>query len=97
MQRTFYGQQKAQYVIKLKGPYDIGVTAESNGNVTLSTDWWGGSVAKEVGEGYGKLMQLYGVNKAMAEAKRKGLTVTRTVNADGSIRLKVEGQQLRAM
>lgn len=84
----------AEYVVQLKGPYDIAVTSHENGMFTLTTDWWEGHVEKEVGKNYGKLLQLYGVHKTIREAKRKGYTVSRkTVAHDGSIKLVLGGVQ----
>ena len=92
-QRTYSGKQKAELVIKCKGPYDIAATKGADGNYVLSTDWWGGHVEKEVGKNYGKLVQAYGVNKATLEAKKKGYFVTRTVNTQGQPRLVITGMK----
>ena len=88
--------RKAPHVIKLKGPYDIAVDpSESNdGSYGLTTDWWDGHVAREVGDGYGRLLQSYGVHKTMREAHLRGLRTTRKVEADGSILLTLEGGAL---
>ena len=86
----------APHVIQLKGPYDIAVdpSPEKDGSYGLTTDWWDGHVAKEVGTGYGRLLQSYGVHKTMREARARGLRSTRTVEADGSILLTLEGGAL---
>lgn len=88
--------RKAPYVIQLKGPYDIAVdpSPEKDGSYGLTTDWWDGHVAKEVGIGYGRLLQSYGVHKTMREARSRGLRSTRRVEADGSILLTLEGGSL---
>lgn len=88
--------RKAPHVIKLKGPYDISVDpSESNdGTYGLTTDWWDGHVAREVGDEYGRLLQSYGVHKTMREAHLRGLRTTRKVEADGSILLTLEGGAL---
>jgi hypothetical protein len=82
---------KGDYVIKLKGPYDIAVNQQNDGTFGLTTDWWSGHVEKEVGPGYGRLLQLYGVYKAQAEARRKGYTTRRQTLGDGSIKLTIGG------
>ena len=79
------------WVIRLKGPYDIALNAEKDGTFGLTTDWWAGHVAREVGPGYGKLLQLYGVHKATQEARKRGLTVARQARNDGSIKLVLSG------
>ena len=87
--------RQAPHVIKLAGPYDIAVepTADNDG-LGLTTDWWDGHVAKEVGTGYGRLLQSYGVHKTLREARARGLRSTRRVEADGSILLTLEGGAL---
>ena len=86
----------APCVIKLKGPYDIAVEpAKANdGSYSLTTDWFDGHVAKEVGSGYGRLLQSYGVHKTMREAALRGMRTTRRQEADGSILLTLEGGSL---
>ncbi|MEI7910152.1 MAG: DUF1257 domain-containing protein [Verrucomicrobiota bacterium] len=93
--------RQAPHVIKLKGPYDIAVEPakeadgqENNRTYGLTTDWWDGHVAKEVGIGYGRLLQSYGVHKTIREARARGLRSTRRVEADGSILLTLEGGSL---
>lgn len=88
--------RQAPHVIRLKGPYDIAVepARETPGTYGLTTDWWDGHVAKEVGEGYGRLLQSYGVHKTVREARLRGLRTTRKVEADGSILLTLEGGAL---
>lgn len=79
------------YVVRLQGPYDIALNRQPDGTFGLTTDWWAGHVAKEVGPDYGKLLQLYGVHKAMREARKKGLTVRRQAISDGRIKLTIGG------
>ena len=88
--------RQAPHVIKLKGPYDIAVepAEENNGSYGLTTDWWDGHVAREVGAGYGRLLQSYGVHKTIREARTRGLRSTRRVEADGSVLLTLEGGTL---
>ena len=83
--------QHGDYVIRLKGPYDIAVNKQQDGTYGLTTDWWDGRVEKEVGKDFGKLIQLYGVYKATAEARRKGHVVQRRAMTDGSIKLSIGG------
>ena len=78
---------KGEYVIRLKGPYDIAVNQQPDGTLGLTTDWWDGHVEKEVGANFGRLLQLYGVHKASQAAKKKGLSVLRKPQPNGSIKL----------
>ena len=80
-------QRKGDFVIKLAGPYDIAVNLQKDGTFGLTTDWWNGYVEGEVGKDYSKLLQLYGVHKASLEAKKKGMSVLRRPQQDGSIKL----------
>jgi len=86
--------REAHRTIVLKGPYDIAVDPNDNGTYGLTTDWWGGHVAKEVGIGYGRLLQAYGVHKTFREAKLRGLRATRTAEANGCILVVLEGGAL---
>jgi hypothetical protein len=81
---------KGDYVIKLKGPYDIAVNLDKEtGSFGFSTDWYAGHVEKEVGAGYAKLLQLYAIHKTQIEARKKGLTCRRQQLGDGSIKISI--------
>ena len=88
-----YGSNVHQgdYVIRLRGPYDVALTRQQDGSYGLTTDWWDGHVERELGARYGKLLQLYGVYKAQAEARQKGYTTQRQTLGDGSIKLTIGG------
>ena len=87
----FYDNRlRAEYVIQLKGPYDIAVQKQKDGTFGLTSDLFAGHVEKEVGQNYGKLLQLYAVHKAMKEARRKGHLVTRSHKQDGAIKLVIQ-------
>jgi hypothetical protein len=86
--RGYYqSSTKGEFVIRLKGHYDIALNKEPDSSYGLTTDWWDGHVEKEVGKDYGKLLQLYGVHKAILEAKKKGYTAVRKTQLNGSIKL----------
>ena len=78
------------YVIQLKGPYDIAVQKQPDNTFGLTSDLYAGHVEQEVGENYGKLLQLYAVHKAMKEARRKGHLVTRNNKTNGEIKLVIQ-------
>ena len=86
----------APHVIRLKGPYDIAVepAQENDGSYGLTTDWWDDHVAREVGTGYSRLLQSYGIHKTMREARTRGLRVHRRQEQDGSVLLTLEGGAL---
>ena len=86
--RGFISQtMKGDYVVRLKGPYDVALNQQPDGTYGLTTDWWNGHVEQEVGKNFGKLLQLYGVHKASMEARKKGLSVLRRSQPNGSIKL----------
>jgi hypothetical protein len=90
--RGYYDNKtKGDYVIQLKGPYDIALNKQPDGTFGITSDLWNGHVEKEVGQKYGKLLQLYGVHKATMEARKKGLSVLRRQKQDGSIKLVLMG------
>ena len=78
----YENKTKGDYVVQLKGPYDIALNKQEDGTFGLTADLWQGRVEKEVGQGYGKLLQLYGVHKATIEARKKGLSVLRWYESD---------------
>ena len=79
------------YVIRLKGPYDIALNKTPDGSYGLTTDWWDGHVEKEVGAKFGRLLQLYGIHKTTIEARKRGHFVQRKAQKDGSIKLTIGG------
>ena len=79
------------HVIRLKGPYDVALNRGGTGTYGLTTDWWGGHVEREVGTNYGRLLQLYGVHKTVLEARRRGFSVGRQQQKDGTIKLSIGG------
>ncbi|NBV25341.1 MAG: DUF1257 domain-containing protein [Proteobacteria bacterium] len=86
--RGFYQQTlNGEYVIQLKGPYDIAVNKQPDHTYGLTTDWWDGHVEREVGTKFGRLLQLYGVHKASMEARKRGFSVLRRPQPNGSIKL----------
>ena len=88
--RGYYeNKTKGDYVIRLKGPYDIALNKQPDGSFGLTADLWNGHVEQEVGQGYGKLLQLYGVHKATLEARKKGHLVRRSQQQNGSIKLTI--------
>lgn len=90
--RGYYeNKTKGDYVVQLKGPYDIALNKQADGTFGITSDLWNGHVEKEVGQKYGKLLQLYGVHKATIEARKKGLSVFRRQKQDGSIKLVLMG------
>ncbi|MDB6025140.1 MAG: hypothetical protein JWM68_1363, partial [Verrucomicrobiales bacterium] len=84
-------KQSGDYVVRLKGPYDIALNKQPDGSFGLTSDLWEGHVEKEVGTGYGKLLQLYAVHKATREARRKGHLVKRSLQKNGAIKLVIAG------
>ncbi|MEA3212313.1 MAG: hypothetical protein QOE70_5370 [Chthoniobacter sp.] len=84
---TVHGEQ----VIRLKGPYDIAVNQQPDGTYGFTTDWWNGHVEKEVGQNFGRLLQLYAVHKATAEARKRGHLVRRKAGQNGAIKLVIGG------
>jgi len=83
--------QRGEFIIRLKGPYDVALNRQRDGAYGLSTDWWDGHVEKEVGTNYGRLLQLYAAHKTTREAQKRGLRVHRTARTDGSIKLTIGG------
>ena len=86
--RGYYQNKiKGDFVVQLKGPYDVALNKQPDGSFGLTADLWEGHVEQEVGQSYGKLLQLYGVHKAIREAQKKGHMVRRSQQQDGAIKL----------
>jgi hypothetical protein len=85
---------QGEYVIGLKGPYDVALNRQADGSFQLTTDWWGNHVEKEVGKNFGRLLQFYGVWKTAMEAARKGYMATRQPMKNGSIKVTITGGPL---
>lgn len=84
-------QIQGDYVIRLKGPYDVALNRNQDGSFGLTTDWWAGHVEKEVGTNFGRLLQLYGVHKTIMEARKRRQFVQRKAQKDGAIKLVIGG------
>ena len=86
--RGYYQNKiKGDFVVQLKGPYDVALNKQPDGSFGLTADLWEGHVEQEVGQNYGQLLQLYGVHKAIHEARKKGHMVRRSQQQDGAIKL----------
>lgn len=96
------GMGKADMVISLPtAKYDVGVYKKADGvGYELRTDFYGGSVAKVLGvasndpaesgqKQLGKFYQAYGIAATTKEALRKGYSLQRVNNADGSVQLRI--------
>jgi Protein of unknown function (DUF1257) len=84
-----YGSQaqRGDFVIRLKGPYDVALHRQPEGAYRLSADLWEGHVEKELGQSYGRLLQLYAIHKAAREARKHGFSVRRTALQNGVVKL----------
>ena len=84
-----YGSNKIRgdWVIRLRGPYDVALQKQEDGSFQVTADLWAGHVESELGKDFGRLKQFYGVHKTVIEARRKGLSVKRQQMAGGAIRL----------
>jgi hypothetical protein len=85
---------QGEYVVVLKGPFDIALNKQASGAYQLTTDWWDGHVEKEVGQKFGRILQSYGVWKTAMEATKKGYMVTRHGLKNGCIKVTISGGTL---
>ena len=81
-------------VIECPGPYDVALQREPDGTFKMVTDWHRGHVEKCVGKNFERLVQLYGVHRATAIARAKGLSVRRQAGLNGAINLVMTGASL---
>lgn len=80
--RYYYGSQQKEIVIRLPGRYDAALERQTDGSYRLTADWYGGHVAKYLGENGDSLLQLYTVEKAKLEGRRRGFSVTERQDGD---------------
>jgi len=70
-------------------PYPVYVDKTATGyTLRIESDFTSGYAAK-LGPNCGKLMQLYGVHKVLAEAKRKGWAASRVTLPGGSVNVTI--------
>jgi uncharacterized protein YodC (DUF2158 family) len=74
--RWYNGAQRKEIVIKLPGQYDAALERQADGSYRLTADWYQGHVSQYLGENGDNLLQLYAVEKAKVEGRRRGFTVT---------------------
>ncbi|NUU75765.1 DUF1257 domain-containing protein [Paenibacillus xylanilyticus] len=79
----------ADYVIQLKGPYDVGVIKVEK-KYELRTDWWGGHVEKEIGKNAGRLLQEYQIAVAVMVAQSQGHTIIKQKLPNGAIKMRIQ-------
>lgn len=77
---------KAEYVIKLKGKYDIALI-QKDGRWDISADWYDGSVEKAIGRDGNNLKQAYTAAAALKVAKAHGHPVEMQRTDNGEIKL----------
>ncbi len=88
--RGFAGNtRRAEYVIRLRGPYDVALNPGKDGSYNAEADFWDGHVERELGPKMGRLRQFYAVHKTTREARRKGYRVQRQCMPDRTIRLQL--------
>ncbi len=73
--RYFYGTVQTDFVIKLPGKYDIGLT-KHNGKYTIKADLYNGEVEKYIGSNGDILLQQYAIEKAKLEGRKRGFSVS---------------------
>ena len=88
-----YNGQSAKYQHVAVNPdktysgYDVGIKEEGE-NLGFYTDFYGGSVARTLGEGFTKLKQEFAA--AVIEDEYPNATINRSTDASGNILLEVE-------
>lgn len=88
---------KCDAVIRFKDcGYDIMLLKDEKlGGYRVYWDFWGEGRKLEDkvgGRDANKLVQLYGVHKATQEARKRGMSVLRQVQPNGTIRLQIQGR-----
>ncbi|MNW54671.1 hypothetical protein D3C74_322840 [compost metagenome] len=84
--RIHNGTIKADYVIKLDGPFDVGLIKEGE-TYSIQADWWAGHVAKVIGEKGSTLLQAYTAAATVKVAKAQGKQIEMKRVGNGDIKL----------
>jgi hypothetical protein len=85
-------QYVAQNPSKEYNAYDVGIEVNKNGEIKLYTDFYGGSVAKSLGENFSELKKEYAYKVIEDEYLFQGASVSKEVNKDGTWIVTVEQQ-----
>ena len=78
---------RGDYVIRLKGDFDIALQRQPDGSYSLEADFTMLDPSAEVGPKGGKLLQLYAIHKSIKEVRKRGHLVRRTQQQNGAIKL----------
>ncbi len=92
--RLFYGKlEKAGFVVKLPGPYDllVDLPAVRGGTLKLQCDRWNGHVERVLGKNLGLLVQAYNKEKITMAMRMKSRTTRSRVLSGGVIEMIVGG------
>lgn len=81
-------RMQADYVIRLRGPYDVAVVRQGE-YYTLETDLWRGEVERELGKGLAKLKQEYARQYAFVIAQERGYEVANMIEQGGEIEIEL--------
>lgn len=81
---------KADYVINLKGPYDVALIKNNEDIYEIVADWMGGSVANQIGNRGSKLLQSYAIASVKLEAQSRGMSIEQETLQDGTIRFHLQ-------
>jgi hypothetical protein len=85
--RGYYSTMQRDYIVRLRGKYDVGLTLEKDGSYSVDADFWDGYVAKEVGENCGTLMQKYGEKTVEEAAQIRGMSIYTEELESGDVKM----------
>lgn len=87
-----YNNKRADYVIRLNGPYDVAVVKKGD-IYTLEADFYQGYIEDELGKKMSKLIQEYGKEYAYSLAEQNGFTIN-GIQEEENGTLKIELEEL---
>ena len=87
--KYYYGDSKCDHKIKVEGAkYEIGLVKEKDTYNFVMDEYSTGGLVKKVGRSAGLIVQRMNAEKAKALARRKGFTVTESIDDKNNIVLK---------
>ena len=86
--RYYYGTKTKDYVIKLPGKYDVGISKDGD-SYSVEADFYDNHVERYVGNNANLLIQNYTVEKIKAEVSKENLAILGTEQQGENMALKI--------
>lgn len=79
--RYYFGREIKDNVVRLPGPYDMALESNGSGSYQITADFYGGYVARTIGNGGEILLQNYASEMLKSVAKKMHMSVSKQNDA----------------